>query len=200
MDLALFALRIVVGGLFAAHGAQKLFGSFGGHGLAGTGQFFEQLGLRPGERHARLAGLGEFGGGLLLVLGLLTPLGAAAIIGVMTVAVLTVHAPKGWQNTDGGYEYNAVLAAVAFALACAGPGAWSIDDAFGLDSGGVGWGFLALAAGILGGMGALISARGAGRRPAAEPARTVASPVPEPAEPRFEREPVREPFDLDRGQ
>jgi putative oxidoreductase len=213
MDLAMFVLRIIVGGLFAAHGAQKLFGSFGGHGIAGTGQFFESLGLKPGERHARLAGLGEFGGGLLLVLGLLTPLGAAAIIGVMTVAVLTVHAPKGWQNTEGGYEYNAVLAAVAFALAAAGPGGWSVDHALGLDSGGVGWAFAALAAGVLGGMGALISARGAGRRPEAQPApRTVASPVPEPAEQRFSREPAaprepvtprepaapREPFDLDR--
>ena len=208
MDLALFVLRIVVGGLFAAHGAQKLFGSLGGHGIAGTGQFFESLGLRPGERHARLAGLGEFGGGLLLILGLLTPLGAAALIGVMTVAILTVHAPKGWQATEGGYEYNVVLVAVAFALAAAGPGAWSLDHAFGLDSGGVGWAFAALAAGVLGGMGALISARGAGRRPQAQPApATVQQPA---APPRFsrdepvvgEREPVRrdpEPFDLDRG-
>jgi putative oxidoreductase len=208
MDLAMLVLRVVVGGLFAAHGAQKLFGSLGGHGIAGTGQFFEGLGLRPGERHARLAGLGEFGGGLLLILGLLTPLGAAAVIGVMTVAILTVHAPKGWQATEGGYEYNVVLAAVAFALAAAGPGAWSIDHAIGFD-GGVAWGFLALAAGVLGGMGALISARGAGRQPQAQPApATVQQPA---AEPRFDREeqPVvreretvrgdREPFDLDRG-
>src|SRR3954471_9551968 len=139
MDLALFALRLVVGGLFAAHGAQKLFGSLGGHGLAGTGQFFEQLGLRPGRRHATAAGLGEFGGGLLLVLGLFTPLGAAAIIGVMTVAILTVHGAKGWQNTEGGYEYNVVLAVVAFALASAGPGGWSLDHALGLNTGGEGW-------------------------------------------------------------
>jgi putative oxidoreductase len=111
-----------------------------------------------------------------------------------------VHLAKGWQNTEGGYEYNLVLASAAFALAGAGPGGWSLDHAFGLDSGGAGWALLALAAGILGGMGALISARGAGRRPQAEPARTVASPVPEPAEPRFEREPVREPADLDRSQ
>jgi putative oxidoreductase len=216
MDLAMFVLRIVVGGLFAAHGAQKLFGSFGGHGIAGTGQFFESLGLKPGERHARFAGLGEFGGGVLLILGFLTPLGAAAIIGVMTVAVLTVHAPKGWQNTEGGYEYNVVLAAAAFALAGAGPGGWSIDHALGFDTGGAGWALAALGAGILGGMGALLSARGSGRRPQAQPApRTVASPVPEPAEPRFARdeEPVRprepqppreparsrDPFDLDRS-
>ena len=208
MDLALFVLRIVVGGLFAAHGAQKLFGSFGGHGLAGTGQFFESLGLRPGERHARLAGLGEFGGGLLVVIGLLTPLGAAAIIGVMVVAILTVHGPKGWQVTEGGYEYNVVLATVAFALAAAGAGAWSVDHAIGFD-GGVGWGFFALAAGVLGGMGALISARGAGPRTQAQAqpvARPVATPVAEPADARFSREPVApreteladEPFDLER--
>src|SRR3954469_21099717 len=209
MDLALFVLRVVVGGLFAAHGAQKLFGSLGGHGIAGTGQFFESLGLQPGERHARLAGLGEFGGGLLLILGLLTPLGAAALIGVMTVAILTVHAPKGWQATEGGYEYNVVLGAVAFALAAAGPGAWSIDHAIGFD-GGVAWGFLALAAGVLGGMGALISARGAGRRPQAQPAPAATAQQPAAA-PRFERDeqpvvreratvrPDTEPFDLDRG-
>jgi putative oxidoreductase len=190
MDLALFVLRVVVGGLFAAHGAQKLFGAFGGHGIAGTGQFFENLGLRPGERHARLAGLGEFGGGLLLVFGLLTPLGAAAIIGIMTVAVLTVHLTKGWQNTEGGYEYNVVLAASAFALAAAGPGGWSVDNALGLDWG-TGWGFVALAAGILGGMGALISARGAAREPM--PAQTT---MAQPAgEPRFSRDPEREPVE-----
>jgi putative oxidoreductase len=195
MDLALFALRIVAGLLMAGHGAQKLFGSFGGHGIAGTGTFFESLGLRPGERNARLAGLSEFGGGLLLVLGLFTPLGAAAIIGVMTVAILAVHLPKGPWVTEGGYEYNLVLVAIAFALGCAGPGAWSVDHAFGLDSGGVGWGFAALAAGVLGGIGALISARGGAPEPA--PAtRPVASPVPEPAtEARFRRDPAREPLD-----
>ena len=202
MDLALFVLRIVVGGLFAAHGAQKLFGSFGGHGLAGTGQFFEQLGLKPGERHARLAGWAEFGGGLLLVVGFLTPLAAAAIIGTMTVAILAVHAAKGWQNTDGGYEYNVVLGAAAFALAAAGPGAWSLDSAFGL-SWGAGWGFVALAAGILGGVGMLIKARGQEREQVATQP-TVSQPV---AEPRFSREPVPagervvdpvEPVDLER--
>src|SRR3954470_3195382 len=191
MDLALFALRLVVGGLFAAHGAQKLFGSLGGHGLHGTGQFFEQLGLRPGRRHATAAGLSEFGGGLLLVLGLLTPVGAAAIIAVMTVAVLTVHGAKGWQNTEGGYEYTVVLATAAFALAAAGPGAWSLDNAFGLDMSGAGWGIAALAAGVLGGIAALLSARAAGRQAPAQPTpATVAQPAAE--EPRFDREPVRE--------
>jgi putative oxidoreductase len=196
MDLALFALRIVVGGLFAAHGAQKLFGSFGGHGIGGTGQFFEALGLRPGQRHATLAGWSEFGGGMLLVLGLLTPLGAAAIIGVMVVAVLTVHLPKGWQNTEGGYEYNVVLATAAFALAAAGPGGWSLDSAFGLDAAGAGWGLLALAAGILGGLGALLAARGAARPEPVAPAQ----PAQPAGEPRFQREPVRDTEPLERRE
>jgi putative oxidoreductase len=191
MDLALFALRVVIGLLMAGHGAQKLFGSFGGHGITGTGQFFESLGLRPGERHARLAGLGEMGGGLLLLLGLFTPLGAAAVIGVMVVAILTVHGPKGLWVTEGGYEYNLVLIAVAFALASAGPGAWSLDNAIGVNAAGAGWGLLALAAGILGGMGALISARGSGRPEPAVGPQPAPSTVPEPAtDARFGRDPV----------
>ena len=195
MDLALFALRVIVGLLMAGHGAQKLWGSFGGHGIAGTGKFFESLGLRPGERHARLAGLGEFGGGMLLVLGLLTPLGAAAVIGVMTVAILTVHGPKGLWVTEGGYEYNLVLITVAFALACAGPGGWSIDHGIGLNTGGVGWGFAALVAGVLGGIGVLISARGTREPEPVTAPHPVASPVPEPAaaDARFSRGPVTEP-------
>jgi putative oxidoreductase len=198
MDLALFALRIVAGLLMAGHGAQKLFGSFGGHGIAGTGQFFESLGLRPGQRHARLAGLSEFGGGLLLALGLITPLGAAAIIGVMTVAILTVHLPKGLWATEGGYEYNVVLIAIAFALGCAGPGGWSIDHALGLNTGGVGWGVAALGAGVLGGIGTLIAARGRGaaqREPEPAEGRMAPSPVPEPAasDARFTRDPLTEP-------
>jgi putative oxidoreductase len=198
MDLALFALRIVAGLLMAGHGAQKLFGSFGGHGIAGTGQFFESLGLRPGQRHARLAGLSEFGGGLLLALGLITPLGAAAIIGVMTVAILTVHLPKGLWATEGGYEYNVVLIAIAFALGCAGPGGWSIDHALGLNTGGVGWGVAALGAGVLGGIGMLIAARGRGaaqREPEPAEGRMAPSPVPEPAasDARFTRDPLTEP-------
>src|SRR4051812_37901080 len=195
MNLAHLALRAVVGLLMAGHGSQKLFGSFGGHGLAGTGGFFESLGLRPGRRHARLAGLAELGGGLLLLFGLLTPLGAAALIGVMTVAILIVHGSKGPWVTDGGYEYNLVLIAVAFALAAGGPGAWSLDHALGLNSGGEGWGLAALAAGILGGIGALLSARGAGRsQPPAPPEPARPRPVADP-EPRFTRDPVQDPAD-----
>src|SRR5689334_6866621 len=129
MDLALLILRVVIGAFFAAHGAQKLFGAFGGHGLAGTGQFFESLGMRPGRLQATAAGVAEFAGGLLLVLGLLTPLAATMIVAVMAVAIMTAHAGKGPWVTEGGWEYNVVLIAGALALAGAGAGEWSVDGA-----------------------------------------------------------------------
>src|SRR4051812_1128124 len=131
MDIALLVLRVVVGLLMAGHGAQKLFGSVGGHGLDGTAGFMESLGMRPGRRHATGAGAAELGGGVLLTLGLLTPLGSALIIAVMVVAIATVHAPKGPWVTDGGYEYNAVLMAGALFPARAGPGEVSLHDALG---------------------------------------------------------------------
>src|SRR3954469_22112274 len=95
MDLGLLVLRVVIGLLFAGHGAQKLFGAFGGGGLEGTAEMFDNIGLRPGALHARAAGTFEFMGGLLLALGLFTPFAAAALIAVMTAAVVTVHAPNG---------------------------------------------------------------------------------------------------------
>jgi putative oxidoreductase len=168
MNLALFALRLVIGVVFVAHGAQKLFGAFGGAGLAGTGRFVERLGLRPGRLHASAAGVAELAGGALIAAGLLTPVGAAALIAVMTTAVLKVHRHNGLFFTDNGYEYNLTIAAVAFSLAGAGAGAWSLDRAFGLDLAGAGWALAALAAGILGGLAAL----GCGRLSAAYARRT----------------------------
>lgn len=159
MDLALLVLRLVVGLLFVGHGAQKLFGSFGGSGLEGTAGFFEKAGLAPGRVHATAAGVAEFGGGALLALGLLTTIAAAALIAVMTAAVIAVHARKGLWNTGGGFEYNAVLAAVAFALAAMGAGSWSLDSAIGIDMSGVGWGLAALGAGLIGGAGAVLTGR-----------------------------------------
>jgi putative oxidoreductase len=159
MDLALLALRVVVGLLFVGHGAQKLLRAFGGGGLEGTAGMFDSIGLRPGALHARAAATAEFMGGLLLALGLFTPFAAAALIAVMTAAVVTVHAPNGIWNTNKGYEYNLVLATVAFALAGIGSGAWSLDNAFGFDLHGTGWALAALAAGLLGGGGAVISGR-----------------------------------------
>src|SRR5215210_6726986 len=124
MRLGITALRVTVGGAFFAHGAQKLFGWFGGPGPEGTAQGFEQMGIKPGKRNALVAGAGEAGGGALLAAGLMTPLGGAATLGVMHEAVRKVHWDKGFFSTKGGYEYNLVLAAAAFALADTGPGPW----------------------------------------------------------------------------
>jgi putative oxidoreductase len=159
MDLALLVLRVLVGVLFAGHGAQKLFGVFGGGGLEGTTTMFDQIGLRPGWLHARAAGTAEFLGGLLIAIGLFTPFAAAALIGVMTAAVITVHLPNGIWNTNKGYEYNLVMAAVVFALSGVGVGGWSLDNAFGFDLHGTGWALAALVAGLLGGGAAVISGR-----------------------------------------
>jgi putative oxidoreductase len=151
MAIGLLLLRAVVGLTLAAHGAQKLFGWFGGYGLAGTGGFFEQLGFRPGKLHALSAGLVEAGAGLLLALGLLTPFAAAGIVAVMLVAVLSVHVKNGFFVTKNGFEYNLVLAAAAVALAFAGPGRFALDAVLGLQLSGWAWGIGALAVGVAGG-------------------------------------------------
>ncbi|HEY2644385.1 MAG TPA: DoxX family protein [Galbitalea sp.] len=149
MDLGLLIVRFVVGLTLAAHGAQKLFGWFGGYGLDGTGQFMETLGFHPGRRHAALAGLTEAGGGVLLALGLLTPLGAALIASVMLVATITVHLKKGFFAASGGYEYNLVLAAAAVSLAFSGPGALSLDALLGYSFAGTLWGVGAMIVAIV---------------------------------------------------
>jgi putative oxidoreductase len=170
MSLGLLVLRVVVGLLFVGHGTQKLFGWYGGHGLSGTGAFFESMGFPQGKRQAFLAGLFGAGGGLLLALGLLTPFAAAALIAVMTVAVIKVHFAKGPWASNGGYEYNAVLVAVVFALAGVGAGDWSLDNALNLGLHGAGWAVGALVVGILGGLLPLIEARiAASRRDHAHP-------------------------------
>jgi len=131
-DIALLVLRVVIGAVMFGHGAQKLFGWFGGYGLAGTSGFFGgQLRLRPATFWTLMAGLSEAGGGLLLVLGLLGPLGSLGIIAAMLMAMILVHWPRFW-NTDGGVEYHLVLIASALAVAIAGPGAYSLDAALGI--------------------------------------------------------------------
>src|SRR5687767_12809654 len=149
MEIGLLIIRLVIGGTLAAHGAQKLFGWFGGFGIAGTGGWLESMGFRPGKLQAVVSGLSEFGGGLLLAAGLLTPLGAAAIAGVMLVAIVSVHLDKGFFNGAGGYEFNVVLAATAIAMAFSGPGKLSVDNALGLDLGGFGFGIAATIAALL---------------------------------------------------
>jgi len=148
MDVGLLILRLVVGALFVGHGTQKLFGWFGGGGLQGTGQFYGSAGYRPGVPMAMLAGASEAGGGVLLVFGLLTPLGAAAIIGVMVNATFAVHWKNGLWNTNGGFELPLVMAASAAALAFTGPGRWSLDRAFGWRLFGVPWGLGAVLVGM----------------------------------------------------
>lgn len=150
MKLGLAAVRVVVGLLFFGHGAQKLFGWFGGHGLEGTAGFFDQIGLKPGKRTALAAGASEAGGGALLALGFLTPAASASLIGVMVQAIRTVHLEKGPWAQDGGYEYPLVLIAAAFAVADAGPGEWSLDHALGLNLKGPVVALAALAAGAAG--------------------------------------------------
>ncbi len=129
MAEGLLIIRLVVGGLLFAHGTQKLFGWYGGYGLDGTAGFFHSLGYRPGRQFATIAGLSEAGGGALLVLGLLTPLGGAMIIGTMIAAAVSVHAPQGLWATNGGYELPLINGAVAAGLAFTGAGPWSIDNA-----------------------------------------------------------------------
>ncbi|MFC1416078.1 DoxX family protein [Streptacidiphilus cavernicola] len=125
-DLGLLALRLGTGGVLFAHGAQKLFGWFGGHGLEGTAKGMEHMGFTPGRQSAIAAGLGEAGGGALLALGLATPAAGAAAAGAMAGAV-AVHAPAGFFNQSGGYEYPAFLGFAAAGLGLAGPGRYSVD-------------------------------------------------------------------------
>lgn len=134
MDAGLLVARLVFGLVMAAHGAQKLFGWFGGYGIAGTGGFFEGLGFRPGRLFATAAGLSELGGGLLLALGLFGPVGSALVIGVMTVAAVSVHWQNGLFAMSNGIELPLLYAAGAAALALTGPGRYSLDALLGLAS------------------------------------------------------------------
>jgi putative oxidoreductase len=162
MDIGLLVARLVLGLLMAAHGAQKLFGWFGGYGLVGTGGFLETLGFRPGRLFAGAAAVSELAGGLLLALGLLGPVGPALILSVMIVAALSVHWQHGLFAASNGVEVTLLYAAGAVSLALTGPGRYSLDALAGLASL---WTpavmAVVLAAGILGGIGNL-----AIRRPA----------------------------------
>ncbi len=131
-DLALLLIRIWLGITFLGHGGQKLFGWFAGGGPDGTARHFESLGIRPGRFWAVLAGLGEFGGGALVGLGLLTSLGALAIIITMVVAIAASTGRQGFWIDHGGYEYNLFLIVVSLALMLTGPGAFALDPLLGV--------------------------------------------------------------------
>jgi len=168
LDLGFLLARVLVGLFMAAHGAQKLFGWFGGHGLAGTGQFFAQLGFQPARLFALAAGLGEFTSGLLIAAGFLGPIGPALLISVMLVAILTVHWRNGLFAAANGIEVPFLYSVAAVRFAMTGPGRYSLDSALGLQ-----WAahpaviWIALAVGVFGGILNL-----ALRRPPAAPAAT----------------------------
>ena len=132
MDAGVLLARAVFGVLMAAHGSQKLFGWFGGYGLAGTGQFFDGLGFRPGRFFAALASLSEVVGGLLVALGLFGPVGPALMLAVMIVAAISVHWPHGVFSASNGIEVPLLYATGAAALALTGPGRYSVDGLLGL--------------------------------------------------------------------
>ena len=161
-DVALLLLRVTVGGIFLAHGFNHVFG---GGKIAGTGRWFESLGMRPGWLHAWTASLTEIGAGFLLIAGLLTPFAAAGVVGVMLVAWITNHRGNGFFifRPGEGWEYVMTLTVVGVVIGILGPGRWSLDDVAGLLGlgGWTGW-WIVLA---LGGGGAALLLAGFWRPP-----------------------------------
>ena len=160
IDTGLLLARVVFGPLMAAHGAQKLFGWLGGYGIAGTGGFFEKLGFHPGRVFATAVGLSEFGGGLLVAIGLVGPIGPALVLAVMIVAAFSVHWQNGLFATSNGIELTLVYAAGVTALALTGPGRYSLDALFDIASvwtPALTWS--ALGVGVLGGVANLAARR-----------------------------------------
>ena len=131
-DVGLLALRLALGAVFLAHGAQKGLGAFGGPGFEGATGFIGSLGFRPARLWAGLAVGGELAAGFLFLLGLLTPVASLLALATMAVAIAKVHGPKGFFIQNGGYEYNLVLIVAALAVAVMGPGALSLDHVLGL--------------------------------------------------------------------
>jgi putative oxidoreductase len=134
MNIGILIFRLVAGLAMAAHGAQKLFGWFGGGGIRGTGAFLESIGFRPGSRFAVMAGLSEFLSGLLLALGLMNPVGPALMVSVMLIAIVTVHLGHGFFAQNNGPELAILYIAGALGVGFAGPGQYSLDHLLGLDS------------------------------------------------------------------
>jgi putative oxidoreductase len=156
MSIGLLLARVVIGLVMAAHGAQKLFGWFGGYGLNKTGEFFVHLGFRPGRTFAALAALTEITSGLLITLGFLGPIGPALMLSVMIVAAITVHWEHGLFAASNGIEVPLLYATAAIAFALGGFGQYSLDAVLGIAhlwTAPVTWAILG--AGIVGGLGNL---------------------------------------------
>jgi putative oxidoreductase len=143
--LALLIMRVVAGVVLAAHGAQKLFGWFGGPGFVRTEKGFAARGFRPAWLWVTLAILGELGGGLSLVTGFLTPLGAAGAMGAMVMAIST-HWKRGFFGVNGGYEYPLALLTMCLAIGVAGASTFSLDNLLNLQLPAPLFGLLVLAA------------------------------------------------------
>jgi putative oxidoreductase len=133
LGMGLLIGRLILGVLMAGHGTQKLFGWFGGYGIAGTAGFFENLGFRPGRLFVATAALAEVASGILIALGLLGPVGPALMLSVMIVAAISVHWKHGVFATTNGIELPLLYAAGAVALGFTGPGPFSLDAVLQVD-------------------------------------------------------------------
>lgn len=173
VDFGRLAARSLIGGLFVAHGTQKLFGWFNGPGIAGTEQMMGSLQMHPTKHNAYAAGLTETVGGTLLIAGAATPVAAAALTGTMITAIRKVHLSNGPWAANGGWEYNAVLIAAVLALTDTGPGSPSIGNARGNRRTGSGWALAALALGAAASTAAIASGQ---RQAPAASAGSSASP------------------------
>ncbi len=131
LDFGLLVLRVIIGGLIAGHGAQKLFGLWGGPGVKGTRGMMERLNIWPAHIWAWVAIVGEVGGGLLTALGFLSPLGPLMMVGQMLMATTKVHWKNGFWNSNRGFEFPLTLLTIGVALGLTGPGRYSIDRAIG---------------------------------------------------------------------
>ncbi len=153
LDLGFLIARVLVGLLITAHGSQKLFGWFGGHGLEATGKYFGQLGFQPARLFATAAALGELSSGLLIAMGLFGPVGPALLLAVMIVAAISVHWPNGLFATNDGIELPLLYSIAAIRFALTGPGRYSLDALLGLQ-----WAWMpvaiwiAIVAGVSGGV------------------------------------------------
>ncbi|GAA2406977.1 DoxX family protein [Nonomuraea africana] len=147
-DIGVLMLRVPAGLLLMGHGAQKLFGWFGGGGPDKTGEVMTALGYPHGKLMGLAAGLGELGSGAGIALGAATPLSSAGLIATMTNAAVSAHLPQGLWAQHGGFEYPLVLGAGAASLAVHGPGKLSVDAVLGCERKGLAWGVAALALGL----------------------------------------------------